>query len=1310
MKLNVYFLFLALNLCFSQHLFAVNRLWTGNTNTDWSTANNWNPVGVPTASDNVYIRDGTGNPVIATGTTATVTSILIYQKTLTINSGGVLNVRGDGTFYRYVDLNINSTLINHGTLAMETAGGGPVAGIFAPGDDHSLVENYGIIRINSSNNNTAVEMGGPVGGTTSSAIINNYACGQFIVVSYNILLTSIARFNNNGYTFVGGAIANSGGVFTNNGVLKYGSAGTITSNNGSVIVNDNPTNSTIFTYTGTFLGTVNGIYKNANATASAGTFTAPNTFAPSGLSPGEQALYAKITPLGGGCTYIVPFTYTYADPPNFTTSPTTKSVCSGSSTTFTVAASNATGYQWQVNTGGGFTDLSNTTPYSGVTNTTLNISNVAGLNSYQYRCVATGAGGSTNSNSATLTVNPLPTATILTPASTTITCSTPSLSLTATGGGTYRWDNSSTNAVRTVTASGTYSVTITSTGSCTAVDTQVITSNTTAPTANILAPASTTLTCTTTSISLTATGGGTYRWDNSSTSATRTVTTAGTYSVTVTAPNGCTAVDTQVISGNTTAPTANILTPASTTLTCTTTSLSLTATGGGTYRWDNSSTSATRTITTAGTYSVTVTAPNGCTAVDSQVISGNTTAPTANILAPASTTLTCTTTSLSLTATGGGTYRWDNSSTSATRTVTTAGTYSVTVTAPNGCTAVDSQVISGNTTAPTANILAPASTTLTCTTTSLSLTATGGGTYQWDNSSTSATRTVTTAGTYSVTVTAPNGCTAVDSQVISGNTTAPSANILAPASTTLTCTTTSLSLTATGGGTYRWDNSSTSATRTVTTAGTYSVTVTAPNGCTAVDSQVISGNTIAATANILAPVSTTLTCTTTSLSLTATGGGTYRWDNSSTSAIRTITTAGTYSVTVTAPNGCTGTTSTTVFSTTASVSVSNPNVTTATLSMAFSQTFTASGGVTPYSFSLVSGSLPTGLNLSPAGVLSGIPTQSGPFTITVRATDSNGCLGEGASYPLTVLDATPTITDFTASPDPICVGGQVTFSASIGNITGSYAYTLTNGSSTTTGTSSNASFGQDLTALVAGIQTFTLTVSSNGQSATATYELTVNTPPMTTLMASNSGVLTCAQSSLTLTAEGGDDYNFSGPGILSQDVETGVAVVNASGVYSVTVTNTETGCYSTTTTTVSSSTAAPSVSITPSSATLSCASPSVSLTAVGVGSVLWNTGSTNPILTVSSAGTYSVTLTSGSGCTAVASAEVSADQSAPSVSITPSSTILSCASPSSVSLTAVGVGSVLWNTGSTNPILTVSSAGTYSVTLTSGSSGCSAPS
>lgn len=88
------------------------------------------------------------------------------------------------------------------------------------------------------------------------------------------------------------------------------------------------------------------------------------------------------------------------------TQPVNSTVCEGVATSFSVAATGASSYQWQVNTGSGFTNLTNTAPYSGVTTATLNISAAtAGLTGYQYRCVLGSCGPSVNSNSATLTIS-----------------------------------------------------------------------------------------------------------------------------------------------------------------------------------------------------------------------------------------------------------------------------------------------------------------------------------------------------------------------------------------------------------------------------------------------------------------------------------------------------------------------------------------------------------------------------------------------------------------------------------------------------------------------------------------------------------------------------------------------------------------------------------------------------------------------------------------------------------------------------------------------------------------------------------------
>jgi hypothetical protein len=125
-----------------------------------------------------------------------------------------------------------------------------------------------------------------------------------------------------------------------------------------------------------------------------------------------------------GCLY-----FGLGSVPTFTLHPVASSVCEGISTSFTITASGAITYQWQVDNGGGFANLSNDATYSGVTTTTLNINATPfSLNGYLYRCVATNVSGSTNSNSALLTVTALPVSPTLllkTPASGTVADGTP---------------------------------------------------------------------------------------------------------------------------------------------------------------------------------------------------------------------------------------------------------------------------------------------------------------------------------------------------------------------------------------------------------------------------------------------------------------------------------------------------------------------------------------------------------------------------------------------------------------------------------------------------------------------------------------------------------------------------------------------------------------------------------------------------------------------------------------------------------------------------------------------------------------------
>ena len=74
-------------------------------------------------------------------------------------------------------------------------------------------------------------------------------------------------------------------------------------------------------------------------------------------------------------------------------------------------------------------------------------------------------------------------------------------------------------------------------------------------------------------------------------------------------------------------------------------------------------------------------------------------------------------------------------------------------------------------------------------------------------------------------------------------------------------------------------------------------------------------------------------------------------------------------------------------------------ITTTTLPQAvggeiYAQQLAATGGVTPYSWFLVSGSLPSGLTLNPSGAITGIPIAPGAFSFTIQVVDSNSAAAQ----------------------------------------------------------------------------------------------------------------------------------------------------------------------------------------------------------------------------------------------------------------------------------------------------------------------------
>jgi hypothetical protein len=118
----------------------------------------------------------------------------------------------------------------------------------------------------------------------------------------------------------------------------------------------------------------------------------------------------------------------------------------------------------------------------------------------------------------------------------------------------------------------------------------------------------------------------------------------------------------------------------------------------------------------------------------------------------------------------------------------------------------------------------------------------------------------------------------------------------------------------------------------------------------------------------------------------------------------------------------------------------------ATVGAPYSQTFAATGGISPYTWSVQSGTLPSGLWLSPTGLLSGTPTQSGLSNFTVAVTDSSGGSASNAFSLIVALPPTP-IVSITGLTDTVSPAQQPAFDVQLSSaywldITGSVTLTF----------------------------------------------------------------------------------------------------------------------------------------------------------------------------------------------------------------------------------------------------------------------------
>lgn len=129
----------------------------------------------------------------------------------------------------------------------------------------------------------------------------------------------------------------------------------------------------------------------------------------------------------------------------------------------------------------------------------------------------------------------------------------------------------------------------------------------------------------------------------------------------------------------------------------------------------------------------------------------------------------------------------------------------------------------------------------------------------------------------------------------------------------------------------------------------------------------------------------------------------------------------------------------------ATVALSPTTIAAPTVGVAYNQTFSASGGVAPYTFS-VTGALPAGLTLSSSGVLSGTPTAGGSFNFTVRATDSSGGAGPySGSQAFAITIGAPTLALNPASLPAPTVGTAYSQTVTASGGVAPYTYAISAG-------------------------------------------------------------------------------------------------------------------------------------------------------------------------------------------------------------------------------------------------------------------------
>ncbi len=735
---------------------------------------------------------------------------------------------------------------------------------------------------------------------------------------------------------------------------------------------------------------------------------------PLATSTGDHMLFTRVKDAAGNWSHwdsAVIKVDGLQSPSDITNTPTTLSPCKGSSlvvnftstglfgvavNTFTAQLSDANGsFASPVNIGT-VSALPSGTNTAGSVTTTIPLNTPDGTG-YRIRIISSAPAftGAANTGNMTIVKPPTP---IITADGPTTFCQGGSVTLTSNVAASYLWSpGGQTTQSITVTASGTFTLTVANANGCfsePSLPTTVIV-NPLPATATISVSGPTTF-CAGGSVILMSSAATGNLWSNGATTQSITVTTSGSFTVTTTDVNGCTSL----VSLATTVlvnplPATPTITASGAITFCEGGTVTLTSSAATGNLWSNGATTQSITVIASGSFTVITTDVNGCTSLVSltTTVLVNPLPATPTISASGPTTF-CLGESVTLTSSAASGNLWSNGATTQSITVSTAGSFTVIVTDVNGC----SSAVSLTTTVivhsiPTTPFIQNIGSltfceggvvVLKCGTSSTGV--------LWSNGETLSVIVVSTAGSYTLTVTSIHGCTSAPSAPVTVTVNPlPTTPTISASATTALCQGGSVVLTSSAATGNLWSNGATTQSITVNAAGSFTVHTINANGCTSLASisTTVTLDAVPATPTITASGPTTFCATYYDVTLTSSAATGYLWSNGATTQSITVNTSGSYTVTTTNVNGCASAVSL------ATIVTVNPAPPIPTITAGGPTTF-CQGGSVIFTSSSATGNTWNGGGNNQTKVI----TQTG--NVIVKVTGANGCFSKSLPTLVTV--------------------------------------------------------------------------------------------------------------------------------------------------------------------------------------------------------------------------------------------------------------------------------------------------------------------